>query len=102
MVCIHLARPVTHDELRELSDRNPGYQFERTADGRLVVSPTGGLSGRRSGEVFRQLSAWNHQTASGVAFDSSTGISAPGGGCAFAGRFLGEEGAVGGPLPRGA
>jgi Uma2 family endonuclease len=51
-ILLDLLRPVTDEELRLLSERNPGYQFERTADGRLVVSPTGGKSGRRSGEVI--------------------------------------------------
>ncbi len=78
-VRIRLVRTPTDEELLELSDRNPGYQFERTADGRLVVSPTGGLGGRRSGEVFRQLSTWNHQLRAGVVFDSSTGFRLPDG-----------------------
>ncbi len=78
-VVIDLLRVPTDEELLELSERNPGYQFERTADGRLVVSPTGGLSGRRSGEVFRQLSTWNHQQRAGVVFDSSTGFRLPDG-----------------------
>ncbi len=78
-VVIDLLRVPTDEELLELSERNPGYQFERTADGRLVVSPTGMESGRRSGEVFRQLSMWNHRLRAGVVFDSSTGFRLPDG-----------------------
>ncbi|MFN3286080.1 MAG: Uma2 family endonuclease [bacterium] len=78
-VRIDLLRPVTDEELLELSERNPGYQFERTADGRLVVSPTGMEGGRRSAEVVGQLREWNTRTGSGVVFDSSTGFRLPDG-----------------------
>ncbi|GBD09253.1 hypothetical protein HRbin22_01503 [Candidatus Thermoflexus japonica] len=76
---LDLLHRVTDEELRELSERNPGYQFERTADGRLIVTPTGLESGRRSGEVFGQLREWNRRTRSGVVFDSSTGFRLPDG-----------------------
>ena len=70
---------VTDQELLRLSQRNPGYQFERTANGRLVVSPTGGDGGRRSGEVFGQLYAWSRHAGRGAVFDSSTGFRLPDG-----------------------
>ncbi len=76
---LDMLRPVTDEELRRLSQRNPGYQFERTTDGRLVVTPTGGESGRRSGEVFGQLRDWNRRVRLGVVFDSSTGFHLPDG-----------------------
>lgn len=76
---IGLIRPITDEELRRLSAENPGYQFERTAEGVLLVSPTGGESSRRSGEVFAQLHAWNRRTGSGVVLDSSTGFRLPDG-----------------------
>jgi Uma2 family endonuclease len=63
----------------ELSERNPGYQFERTAKGELIVTPTGMESGRISGEVVVQLGLWNRQTRAGVVFDSSTGFRLPDG-----------------------
>lgn len=78
-ILLDLLRPVTDEELLRLSERNPGYQFERTADGRLVVSPTGGKSGRRSAEVLRQLADWNRGTRLGIVFDSSTGFHLPDG-----------------------
>lgn len=78
---LDLARPVTDEELLQLSERNPGYQFERTARGELIVSPTGSEGGRRSGEVFLQLGAWNRQFRQGVVFDSSTGFRLPDGSC---------------------
>jgi len=70
---------VTDEELRELSERNPGYQFERTADGRLIVTPTGLESGRRSLKVAYQLERWNERTGLGIVFDSSTGFRLPDG-----------------------
>ncbi|BDG59798.1 hypothetical protein caldi_08880 [Caldinitratiruptor microaerophilus] len=76
---LDLLRPVTDEELMRLSERNPGYQFERTAEGRLVVTPTGGESGRLSMEVAGQLHAWNKRTGLGVVFDSSTGFRLPDG-----------------------
>jgi len=78
-ILLDLLRSVTDEELRLLSERNPGYQFERTADGRVVVSPTGGRSGRRSGEVIGQLRDWNKRTGLGVVFDSSTAFHLPDG-----------------------
>jgi Uma2 family endonuclease len=78
-IVLDLLHPVTDEELLRLSERNPGYQLERTADGRLIVSPTGGESGRRSAEVLRQLGNWNGQTRLGVVFDSSTGFHLPDG-----------------------
>ncbi len=76
---LDLLHRVTDEELWALSERNPGYQFERTAEGRLIVSPTGGESGRRSLKVAYQLERWNEQTGLGVVFDSSTGFRLPDG-----------------------
>jgi len=78
-ILLDLLRPVTDEELLRLSERNPGYQFERTADGRLMVSPTGMEGGRRSLEVAYQLRRWNERTGQGVVFDSSTGFRLPDG-----------------------
>ncbi|KGQ21969.1 Uma2 family endonuclease [Thermus filiformis] len=79
MLALVYPRPLTDEELRLLSERNPGYQFERSPEGRLLVSPTGGESGRRSGEVFGQLRAWNQEARLGVVFDASTGFHLPDG-----------------------
>lgn len=72
-------RPVTDDEILELSRQNPGYQFERSAKGELVVTPTGIESGRRSLKLAQQLGNWADRDGSGVAFDSSTGFRMPDG-----------------------
>lgn len=82
-MAIHLQwdHVLTDRELLSLSARNPGVRFERTAEGRLVVSPTGSESGRMSAEVVGQLRDWNRRTALGVVFDSSTGFVFPDGSC---------------------
>jgi len=67
------------DEIRQLSHENPGYQFERDREGQLLVSPTGGQSGRRSGEVYAQLRTWAHDRNAGPVFDASTGFKLPDG-----------------------
>lgn len=78
-VTIRQTRPLTGDELLDLSERNPGYQLERARDGRLIVTPTGGRAGMRSAEVLAQLHHWNRRHELGVVFDSSTGFSLPDG-----------------------
>jgi len=80
-ISLDLLHHITDDELVHLSERNPGYQFERTTQGRLVVSPTGGESGRLSMEVAGQLHAWNTRIKLGMVFDSSTGFNLPDGSC---------------------
>jgi len=78
-IVLDLLHPVTDEELLRLSERNPGYQFERTADGRLIVSPTGMESGRRILKIAYQLERGNERTGLGVVFDSSTGFRLPDG-----------------------
>ncbi len=78
-ILLDLFRPVTDEELLRFSERNPGYKFERTSDGRLVVGPTGGESGRRSLKVAYQLETWNEHARLGMVFGSSTGFRLPDG-----------------------
>jgi len=70
---------ISDAELLELSERNPGYQFERTAEGRLLVTPSGSKGGQRSLEVAGQLRDWNKKKRLGVVFDSSAGFRLPDG-----------------------
>lgn len=78
-VTIRHVRPVTDDEILELSSHNPGYQFERTAKGELTVTPTGGESGRREQELALQLGGWAKRDGRGITFSSSTGFRLPDG-----------------------
>jgi Uma2 family endonuclease len=59
---------------------NPEAKLERTATGELVImSPTGGETGRRNLSLSMQLGLWNQRTGLGVAFDSSTMFQLPSG-----------------------
>lgn len=72
-------RPFTDDELRQFSRDNPGLQFERSAAGELIVTPTGSDAGRRNAQLTYQLEAWNRERSAGIVFDSSTGFRMPDG-----------------------
>jgi Uma2 family endonuclease len=72
-------RPLTDDELLEFSERNPGYQFERNANGELVVTPTGGESGHREAILIGQLTQWAQNDGRGLVFSSSSGFHLPDG-----------------------
>lgn len=71
----------TEDEFFDFCQANRELRIERSAEGEIIVmSPAGGRSGYRSGEVFGQLSVWAEKDGTGVAFDSSTGFRLPNGG----------------------
>lgn len=72
-------RPMTDQDLLELSRLNPGYQFERDAKGELIVTPTGSEAGRRSARLTQQLTNWADQHGGGFIFDASTGFGLPDG-----------------------
>jgi Uma2 family endonuclease len=76
-ITIRQTHELGDDEILALSRENPGYQFERDREGRLVVTPAGGQSGRRSGQVFAQLLSWAQARHAGPVFDSSTGFRLP-------------------------
>ncbi len=75
---LRLAAPPDDDEILELSRRNPGLQFERSAEGELIVTPAGSRSGRRGAALALQLGRWAER-AGGVVFDSSAGFHLPDG-----------------------
>jgi len=78
-IILRPARPVTDEELLELSRLNPGYQFERDARGELIMAPTGNKSGRREGDLFAQLYQWAQRDGAGLVFGPSTGFKFPDG-----------------------
>ncbi len=78
-ITLRHTRPVTDEELLDLSRQNPGYQFERTARGELIVTPTGIESGRREHELGVQLGVWAKTDGRGIVFSSSTGFRLPDG-----------------------
>ena len=67
-------------ELLSLSARNRHLRFERGPQGDLIVmSPTGGESGRRNAELIFQLMLWAKRDGSGAVFESSGGFRLPDG-----------------------
>lgn len=67
------ALKISNLEFDRIVKANPDWQFEQTAAGELViVSPTGGSSGRRNSNLTRQLDTWSSSNNLGIAFDSST------------------------------
>ncbi len=71
---------LTDDEFFHFCRQNPDLRIERNSHGEIVIiSPTGSLSGKRSGIIFGQLYVWNEQHRAGHVFDSSTGFTLPDG-----------------------
>ncbi len=61
---IILALPgrVSEEMLLAIGAKNAEFQFETTADGRLVVKPlTGFFASGAEGELFRQVANWNRE-----------------------------------------
>ena len=74
---------VTSAQFDRLCQDNRDLRLELTKEGKLIVmAPTFGESGKRNGNLFGRVWAWNERTQSGTTFDSSTGydFSAIGGG----------------------
>lgn len=70
-----------HTQFESLCAANPDLKFERTATGNLVImSPTGGETGRNNATLIARFVIWNEQSNSGVVFDSSTCFRLPSGG----------------------
>jgi Uma2 family endonuclease len=75
-----MAHPLGDDELYELSRANRDLRIERTPDGELIImSPTGGETGRQNATLLRLLGNWSERDGSGIVFDSSTGFLLPNG-----------------------
>ncbi len=66
---------MTDDEFFEFCQINSELRIERNKSGELLImSPTGGTTGNRSGSVFGELYIWSRQDGTGLCFDSSTGF----------------------------
>ncbi|MGF1539846.1 MAG: Uma2 family endonuclease [Pleurocapsa sp.] len=66
---------ISDRQLEQLVSDNPETRFETTPTGKLIImSPTGGESGRRNTKLVFQVELWNVKNNSGVTFDSSTGF----------------------------
>jgi Uma2 family endonuclease len=78
-ISLRLVAPPTDDDMRELAASNPGYQFERTARGELVVTPLSARTGSYEADLIGQLHHWAKAGGGGVVFSSSTGFRLPDG-----------------------
>lgn len=72
---------LTDEEFFELATANRDLRIERTKSGDLLImSPTGGETGKKNANLTTELVIWNRQTRLGVVFDSSTEFHLPQGG----------------------
>jgi len=64
---------LTDAQFYQLCRKNPEVKFERNAKGELLLmSPTGGETGKINAEILTDFVIWNRRTKLGVCFDSST------------------------------
>ncbi len=75
---IHLRQSITDDDLRRVSEENPGWQVERAADGSLLMSPTSMSSSARNVELAFQMAAFAKR-AGGKSFGPDCGFTMPSG-----------------------
>jgi Uma2 family endonuclease len=69
---------VTPAQFDRLCQDNRDLRLELTKEGKLIVmAPTFGESGKRNGNLFGRVWAWNERTQLGTTFDSSTGYDSP-------------------------
>ena len=69
------------DQFYQLCQNNQDWQLELTAKEELMImSPIGGISGRREADLLTDLSLWNRRTKLGHVFSSSTIFRLPKGG----------------------
>jgi len=73
---LDLLHRFSDDDIEELSRRNPELFFERTSEGRLLVSPPAGwIGGSREALLVAQLLSWNQRAGGGgCAFGPSAGF----------------------------
>ncbi|MEM9818005.1 MAG: Uma2 family endonuclease [Cyanobacteria bacterium P01_D01_bin.6] len=73
-----LTHTLTRSQFRQLCQRNPDLQLERSPQGELVImSPVGGESGNQAATLITKVGIWNEQTQLGYVFSSSTIFSLP-------------------------
>ena len=71
---------LSDEQFFQLCQQNKLVQFERNADGTLVLMPlVGGTTSIRNASLTAQLGMWNRDDKLGIGFDSSTGFTLPNG-----------------------
>ena len=70
----------TDDEFYDFCQQNEHLRLERNTRGEIIVmSPTGGITGKRNKNILFELEAWNRRHQLGETFGSSTGFTLPNG-----------------------
>lgn len=70
----------TDDQYFQFCAVNKELGIERTAEGKIIImSPTGGETGRRNADLTWQLVGWAKHDGTGIAFDSNTEFRLPNG-----------------------
>ncbi|MDX2134019.1 MAG: Uma2 family endonuclease [Saprospiraceae bacterium] len=89
----HLDVALTPEYIAQLSEHNPGWRIERTADLKLVVMPpTNSETGNKNFNLATKLGVWNEIRKLGYGFDSSTGFTLPNGAIYASGlAWVGKE-----------
>ncbi len=71
---------LSDDQFYQLCRDNPDVKFERNESGELIVmSPTGGETGKSNAKLTTRFVLWNEETKLGEVFDSSTCFKLPNG-----------------------
>lgn len=77
-VALTASLQLSPEQFEQLCQANPEAVLELAADGHLIaMTPTGGDTGARNGEIFFQIKAWARARGGWMAFDSSTGFRLP-------------------------
>ncbi|ELR98182.1 Uma2 family endonuclease [Gloeocapsa sp. PCC 73106] len=79
---LNLSAVTQLDEVRfyQICQSNPDLKLELNSTGELIImSPTGGITGKLNSDINTELNLWNRQTNLGIVFDSSTGFQLPNG-----------------------
>ncbi|MGB3589561.1 MAG: Uma2 family endonuclease [Tunicatimonas sp.] len=65
----------TDDEFYAFCQENRDLRFERNTYGEIIImSPTGGLTGKKNSSITSRLWIWNDENGLGEVFNSSTGF----------------------------
>ena len=69
---------IDDEKFSQLCRYNPGLTLERNQRGEIIIiSPTGGETGKKKAELMIDLGLWNRRQKSGQIFDSSTCFKLP-------------------------
>ncbi len=69
---------LTEEMLLALSRENPGYRLERSAEGKLIVSPPNGFAASGGeGNLFTQVSNWADASGLGRSYPPTAGMTLP-------------------------